>query len=197
MLKANNRNHDSFLKFYKPTPAFRHEESYSPRRRIEVEYIPDSGRPTFVYTSSIRGQRTKYEEVAKVSKETRLKNDELNLCKPANEWRLFVMKGNAVMESIHISSRCCYLLGRNGDKVDIFLTHPGVSKEHSMIQFRRVRFPSTNEVAIIPYIFDLGSTNKTYVNGHELLPLQEFELREKDTLRFGLCPKEYILVIVD
>ena len=54
--------------------------------------------------------------------------------------------------------------------------------------------PFINEVVVKPYIMDLESTNKTWLNGEELEPARYYELREKDVLKFGESVREYVLM---
>lgn len=51
-----------------------------------------------------------------------------------------------------------------------------------------------SEQVVKPYILDLESTNKTYLNGDAIEPARYHELREKDVLRFGESQKEYVLM---
>lgn len=45
-----------------------------------------------------------------------------------------------------------------------------------------------------PYLMDLESTNKTFLNGQAVEPSRYIELRAKDILKFGESSKEYVLV---
>ena len=45
-----------------------------------------------------------------------------------------------------------------------------------------------------PYLMDLGSTHKTYLNGAALEEARYYELREKDCLTFAGSTREYILL---
>ena len=45
-----------------------------------------------------------------------------------------------------------------------------------------------------PYLMDLGSTHKTYLNGTALEEARYYELREKDCLTFAGSTREYILL---
>jgi smad nuclear-interacting protein 1 len=48
-----------------------------------------------------------------------------------------------------------------------------------------------------PYIIDLGSRNGTLVNGVKIEARRYVELSEKDVIKFGLSPREYILLHQD
>jgi smad nuclear-interacting protein 1 len=82
--------------------------------------------------------------------------------------------------------------------------------QHAVIQFREKQItkeltlneqqergvyqPFINETVVKPYIMDLESTNKTFLNGDELEGARYYELREKDILKFGDSQREYVLM---
>jgi smad nuclear-interacting protein 1 len=47
---------------------------------------------------------------------------------------------------------------------------------------------------IKPYLMDLGSTHKTFLNGKEIEDARYYELREKDSIRFAGSTREYVLL---
>ncbi|CAN6557928.1 unnamed protein product [Malus baccata var. baccata] len=129
--------------------------------------------------------------------------------KPTVRWRLYVFKGGEVLKDpLYIHRQSCYLFGRERRVADIPTDHPSCSKQHAVIQYRQVEKEQpdgmlTKEVR--PYLMDLGSTNKTFLNELVLtfaLPLQEnaiepqryYELMEKDTIKFGNSSREYVLL---
>lgn len=86
---------------------------------------------------------------------------------------------------------------------DIKLMNPSCSKQHAVIQFRRtptvIREATEFDEAVVrktikPYILDLDSTNKTYLNGTALEGSRYVELKPKDLLKFGESSKEYVLI---
>lgn len=72
---------------------------------------------------------------------------------------------------------------------DIPTFHPSYSKQHAIVQFQRVE-----ENQVRPYLIDLGSTNRTFINGSAIEPQRYYELVEKDTNRFGNSSREYVLL---
>ena len=44
---------------------------------------------------------------------------------------------------------------------------------------------------------DLGSANKTLLNGRELEDARYYELREKDMIQFGASSRQYVLILGD
>jgi smad nuclear-interacting protein 1 len=45
-----------------------------------------------------------------------------------------------------------------------------------------------------PYLLDLNSSNKTFLNGKEIEGSRLIELRESDVIKFGYSTREYVLV---
>ena len=46
----------------------------------------------------------------------------------------------------------------------------------------------------MPYVMDLDSTNKTFLNGEEIEAAKYYELRNKDVLKFGTSDREYVIM---
>lgn len=46
----------------------------------------------------------------------------------------------------------------------------------------------------LPYIIDLSSANGTFLNGEKIEPQRYYELKEKDSLKFGFSSREYIVL---
>jgi smad nuclear-interacting protein 1 len=44
---------------------------------------------------------------------------------------------------------------------------------------------------------DLNSTNGTHLNGDRIEPQRYYELLEKDTIKFGMSTREYVLLNED
>ncbi|KAF5727969.1 FHA domain-containing protein DDL isoform X1 [Tripterygium wilfordii] len=118
--------------------------------------------------------------------------------KPDTRWRLYVFKGGEVLnEPLYIHRQSCYLFGRERRVADIPTDHPSCSKQHAVIQFRQVEKEQpdgTLTKQARPYIMDLGSTNKTFINGSPVEPQRYYELFEKDTIKFGNSSREYVLL---
>ncbi len=81
---------------------------------------------------------------------------------PEDEWKLFVFKGSDILETIELSTRSCWLVGRELSVVDMPAEHPSISKQHAVIQFRYIE--KKNEYGdkigkVRPYIIDLDSAN--------------------------------------
>ncbi|KUJ10765.1 SMAD/FHA domain-containing protein, partial [Mollisia scopiformis] len=115
-----------------------------------------------------------------------------------DEWKLFVFKGADILETIELSLRSCWLVGREVAVVDMAAEHPSVSKQHAVIQFRYVE--KTNEYGdklgrVRPYLIDLESANGTSLNKEEISPSRYLELRDKDMIQFGHSTREYVLML--
>lgn len=118
---------------------------------------------------------------------------------PAKEpWRLYVFKGDDLLEVVELYERSCWLIGKERLVVDFPLDHPSCSKQHAAIQFRFVE--KRNEFGdrvgrVKPYLIDLESANGSSVNG-EGVPAGRFvEVQDKDILRFGLSSREYVMIL--
>ena len=110
----------------------------------------------------------------------------LDTALPKNEWRLYVFKVETIVENIQIHKKSVYLFGRDKRVADVVLLHPASSKQHALIQFRKPKGSS----AVKPYLMDLQSANKTFFNGKVIED-------SKDTIRFGLSEREYVLMVAD
>ncbi len=115
-----------------------------------------------------------------------------------DQWKLFVFKGANIIETIELSLRSCWLIGRELAIVDLPAEHPSISKQHAVIQFRWIE--RRNEFGdklgkVRPYLIDLESANGTMLN-KELIPASRYlELRDKDMIQFGDSTREYVLML--
>ena len=118
---------------------------------------------------------------------------------PAKEpWRLYVFKGEDMLEVVELGERSCWLIGREHLVVDFPLEHPSCSKQHAALQFRFVE--KRNEFGdrigkVKPYIIDLESANGTSVNAEPVPAGRFIEIMDKDIIRFGLSSREYVLML--
>lgn len=117
---------------------------------------------------------------------------------PRDQWKLFVFKGNELLDTIDLSPRSCWLIGREMAVVDLPAEHPSISKQHAVIQFRRREKrnefgESTSKVN--PYLIDLESANGTTLNDEPVPDRRYMELRDKDIIRFGHSSREYVVML--
>ena len=90
-------------------------------------------------------------------------------------------------------------MGRH-DVADLKVEHPSCSKQHAVIQFRRREEKEGGvggRAVVKPYLMDLESVNKTKLNGEEVPPARDVELRPQDMIQFGLSSREYVLMHED
>ena len=117
---------------------------------------------------------------------------------PPAGWRLYIYKGEEVMQTMHLHRQSAYLVGRERKVADIPVDHLSCSGQHAVLQFRlRERMDATGlEVhrEVRPYVLDLESTNGTFLNGEQLDGARYIELHEKDVLKFGASTREYVLM---
>ncbi|KAI0849472.1 SMAD/FHA domain-containing protein [Daldinia vernicosa] len=117
---------------------------------------------------------------------------------PKDQWRLFVFKGEDIVDTIPLGGRSCWLVGRELAVVDLPAEHPSISKQHAVIQFRYIE--KRNEYGdkvgkVKPYLIDLESANGTMLNGKKVPESRYLELREKDMIQFGQSTREYVLML--
>nr|XP_023903179.1 FHA domain-containing protein DDL-like isoform X1 [Quercus suber]POE46697.1 fha domain-containing protein ddl [Quercus suber] len=140
-------------------------------------------------------------ETNRVKGVTLLFNEPPEARKPDVRWRLYVFKGGEVLnEPLYIHRQSCYLFGRERRVADIPTDHPSCSKQHAVIQFRQVEKEQPDGAVskqVRPYLMDLGSTNKTYINDNAVEPQRCYELIEKDTVSFGNSSREYVILHED
>lgn len=117
---------------------------------------------------------------------------------PRDQWKLFVFKGGDIIDTIELSARSCWLVGREMAVVDIAAEHPSISKQHAVIQFRYTE--KRNEFGdkigkVKPYLIDLESANGTILNDGKVPDSRYLELRDKDMILFGHSTREYVVML--
>ncbi|KAK8137876.1 hypothetical protein PG984_001256 [Apiospora sp. TS-2023a] len=116
---------------------------------------------------------------------------------PKDVWKLFVFKGADIIDTIELSHRSCWLVGRELAVVDMIAEHPSISKQHAVIQFRYQE--KRNEYGdkigkVKPYLLDLESANGTMLNAKKIPDSRYLELKDKDLVQFGQSTREYVLM---
>jgi smad nuclear-interacting protein 1 len=121
---------------------------------------------------------------------------------PSQPWRIFVFKGDDVVDTLELWQKSCWLLGRSHEVVDYVLEHPSSSGQHAAIQFRYIQKTVEDEYGVKskrgkvkPYIIDLESSNGTELNGESVEASRYFELRDKDILKFAGSEREYVVML--
>lgn len=114
----------------------------------------------------------------------------------SKQWRLYVFKGDEILETLELHTRSCWLFGREATVCDCLLEHPSCSEQHAVIQFRYVE--EINEYGdkigrVTPYVVDLKSQNGTKVNGVPSPTRRFYELKDKDVVTFGYSSREYVV----
>ncbi|KFA51135.1 hypothetical protein S40293_04788 [Stachybotrys chartarum IBT 40293] len=115
-----------------------------------------------------------------------------------DQWKLFIFKGQDIVDTIDLSSRSCWLVGREMAIVDLPAEHPSISKQHAVIQFRYTE--KRNEYGdkigrVKPYLIDLESANGTILNNEKVPESRYLELRDKDMVQFGQSTREYVIML--
>ncbi|XP_022976537.1 FHA domain-containing protein DDL [Cucurbita maxima] len=158
----------------------------------EALEVKQKDKPSFELSGKLAAETNRVRGI------TLLFNEPPDARKPDVRWRLYVFKAGEVLnEPLYIHRQSCYLFGRERRVADIPTDHPSCSKQHAVIQFRQVekeKSDGTMSKQVRPYLMDLGSTNKTYINESAIEPQRYYELFEKDTLKFGNSSREYVLL---
>lgn len=115
-------------------------------------------------------------------------NEPTEAQKPDQRWFIYPFKGTESLDPIPIYRQSAYLLGRDRNIADIPIDHPSCSKQHAVIQFRKVKGK------VCPYIIDLESANKTKLNNDTIEPRRYYQLFEKDVIKFGFSTREYVIM---
>jgi len=137
----------------------------------------------------------------------------LKFCEPADarvpppkakrKWRIYVFKGDEIAETLHMHKQSAYLIGREKKVADVYLRHPSVSLQHAVFQYRgrpvvdESKPMAPPRIEVLPYVMCLGSTNGTFLNGERIDSERYYELREKDSLRFGESSREYVVLTTE
>lgn len=121
-------------------------------------------------------------------------------CKPPDkdDWKLFVFKGSDIIETIDLSARSCWLIGRELAVVDLAAEHPSISKQHAVIQFKaseKMNGFGDKIRKVKPYLIDLDSANGTTMNKDPVDKSRYVELMDKDMIQFGHSTREYVLML--
>jgi smad nuclear-interacting protein 1 len=124
---------------------------------------------------------------------------------PSQQWRLYVFKGEDVVQTVMLYTRSCWLIGREAAVADILVEHPSTSGQHAVIQFRHKKKKKTvqaefaDETRLVdvvrPYLMDLESANGTELNGQRIEQARYVEIRDKDIVKIGGSEREYVFML--
>ena len=108
---------------------------------------------------------------------------------PSSTFKLFVFKDTTVLDTIDLSTRSYYRLGRDESLNHIPLLHQSISSQHAVLQFRcrdgRCRL----------YLMDLESANGTRINGEiEVEGKRFYEILDGDVIKFGASTRDYVFM---
>lgn len=160
--------------------------------------LSNSEKPKFKPNFGLSGALAKDEVTGNCVNGVVLKFTEpMDLAMPNHKWRLYVFKDDKLTETLHIHRKSAFLAGRDTRIADLVLAHPSCSKQHAVIQYRKiekVHVDGSVSASIKPYLMDLASVHRTQLNGEVIDDSRYYELREKDCIKFGASTREYILM---
>lgn len=111
-------------------------------------------------------------------------------------WRMYIFKGSALLDTVPLHTRSCWLIGREAQVADLLVEHPSTSSQHAVIQFRytaRTNVFGDKDSRVRPYLIDLESSNGTMVNGEKVEASRFIELMDGDLLKLGSSEREYVV----
>jgi smad nuclear-interacting protein 1 len=151
---------------------------------------------------SLTGALAKDEKTGNMKNGIVLKHSEpFDSAAPDKQWRFYVFKDDKLVETLYLHRQKHYLAGRDERVADLLIAHPSCSKQHAVVQFREIR--QKQEYSLIeqkevkeirPYLMDLQSAHKTFLNNKPIEDSRYYELREKDCVKFGGSTREYVLL---
>ena len=204
--RPSRHRYASSLPRRSPSPPIR---SKAPLPSQEQAYNKDPTSTTITKPPEPEKQKPNYAPTGKLAAETNtvvgtsivLKYNEppeARLPASSAPWRLFVFKGKDLLESIPLSTRSCWLFGRERAVVDFPTEHPSCSKQHAVLQFRYVE--KKNEYGdkiggVKPYMVDLESANGTKLNGEKMEARRYVEVMSGDVVTFGDSTREYVVML--
>ncbi|KII67420.1 Smad nuclear interacting protein 1 [Thelohanellus kitauei] len=115
---------------------------------------------------------------------------------PTTHWRIYPFKNDENLKPWYIHRQPVYLIGRDRRVVDIPIDHPSCSKQHAVLQYRKIPIDN-DEFVIKPYILDLGSANGTFLNDEGIKPKQYYEILHQDVVKFAYSTREYVFINAD
>lgn len=109
----------------------------------------------------------------------------------SSTFKVFVFKGSEVIETIELSQRSYYRLGRDESINHIHLLHESCSSQHAVLQYRR-----GGAVGCRLYLMDLGSANGSGINSGEILleGMRFYEILDGDVVKFGGSTRDYVFM---
>uniref|UniRef100_A0A060T815 ARAD1D06996p n=1 Tax=Blastobotrys adeninivorans TaxID=409370 RepID=A0A060T815_BLAAD len=96
-------------------------------------------------------------------------------------------------ETHSLKSQSSYIIGRDKRVCDII--HPKISRQHAVIQFRRVVDKRSRVETTKPYLLDLESSHGTFLNDKKIEPLRYIEIRTGDVIAFSSTKINYDFIV--
>ena len=114
---------------------------------------------------------------------------------PNDIWFLFKFldEKKEANETYKLVGKEFFLIGKDVRICDIQIKQKNISRQHAVIQFRRI-LKNNKDLYEVPYLIDLNSTNGTFLNGEKIDNSKYYELRDKDNLNFGDKKIDFVLM---
>ncbi|KAI8433230.1 hypothetical protein MSG28_015308 [Choristoneura fumiferana] len=113
------------------------------------------------------------------------------LCPDGSDYALEVLKSGMIVEKVDLTTKSYYVFGRLANS-DVIMAHPTISRHHAVLQYKA--FAEAEEPPSGWYLFDLGSTHGTHLNGEKLKPQHYTRVRVGHQIKFGNSTRTYIML---
>ena len=114
--------------------------------------------------------------------------DACNPRRHSNSFKLFIFKDKTVQETVDLSLRSYFRLGRDDKLNQIPLLHQSVSSQHAVLQYR------LREGRCRLYLMDLDSSNGTRINGETMEAKRFYEILDGDVVNFGASTRDFVFM---
>lgn len=105
-----------------------------------------------------------------------------------------------IIEIFPINKKSVYLIGKEDKVADIIVNHPTCSRQHAVIQFRKISKQTEDGKSftyVKPYVMDLESTNGVMLNKERIEAAKYYELKPFDIINLGSSTRDYVVMKVE
>lgn len=117
--------------------------------------------------------------------------------KPDTTWFVYTYENDKLIDKYKLTQSYT-LVGNDKNACQVYDTHSSIATLHAVIQFRLKtnRNITGDKITHIikPYIIDINSKHKTYLNKQAIEPQRYYELLNNDVIQFGISDRRYVLL---
>lgn len=143
------------------------------------------------------GERPNYDQSGLLARESRtvkglyIKHSEPRDAAMPDSAKVYLLLNDS--ETHVLKGQSSYIIGRDKRVCDII--HPKISRQHAVIQFRRVVDKRSRGETTKPYLLDLDSSHGTFLNDKKIEPLRYIEIRTGDVIAFSSTKINYDFIV--